>query len=210
MKNIITILTLLLGIFGYQAKAQYVFIPDQTGKPLTDAKYENVTGSPYLVEEWTNAEVKLADNNMIKPAEVRYDMVSDKLLFRQENKVYEFFPKVAAFTLFTKSGKRTFLLKNGINNDNGYYELLNNGKITLLKKVKKVVLEAKGYNSANVEKLIDESKKYYILNDGKEKEVKLNKNSLVSVLPNYKAQIDLYKGKLSNEKDFLELITSLN
>ncbi|MFC3561227.1 hypothetical protein [Pedobacter jamesrossensis] len=199
-----------LCLFIHEVDAQYVFIPDQNGRPLTDARYENLTGSPYFVDEWTNAEVKLADNNVIKPTEVRYDMVEDKLLFKQDNKVYEFSPKVAAFTLMTKIGNRTFLLKDDGNSESGYYELLSNGKVKLLKKNKKVILETKGYNSANLEKTVDENKKYYVLYNGVEKEVKLNKNSFLNALPEFKDQINKYNSKLSKEEDFIKLTSAFN
>lgn len=210
MKTIRLIIASVLCLFIQKAHAQYVFIPDQNGKPLTDARYENITGSPYLLDEWANAEVKLADNKLVKPAEVRYDMVADKLLFKQENKVYEFSPKVAAFSIITKNGNRTFLLKDDGNNESGYFELLSNGKVKLLKKTRKVILEVKGYNSANVEKIIDENKKYYVLYNGVEKEVKLNKNSFLNALPDLKEQINQYNAKLSKEDDYIKLTSALN
>lgn len=210
MKKIKLFLISALCFFIYEVDAQYIFIPDQNGRPLTDARYENLTGSPYFVDEWTNAEVKLADNNILKPTEVRYDMVTDKLLFKQDNKIYEFSPKVAAFTLMTKGGNRTFLLKDDGNNESGYFELLSNGKVKLLKKTRKVILEAKGYNSATVEKTVDENKKYYVLYNGVEKEVKLNKNSFINALPELKDEITKYSFKLSKEDDYIKLITFLN
>lgn len=207
MKNI-RLLVIVVFLFTFSlTNAQYVFIPDQTGRPLTDTKYETLTGSPYLIEEWSNAEVKLADNKIVKPEAVRYDLVTDKLLFKQDNKVYEFSPRVAAFSLLTKTGTRTFLLKN---DNDGYFEVLTNGKVKLMKKVKKVILEAKGYNSANIEKTVDEKKKYYVIYDGKEKEVKLSKKALVEALPEFKDNINGYKLSSAKEDAFVELITSLN
>ncbi|TKC03181.1 hypothetical protein [Pedobacter cryotolerans] len=190
------------------SKAQYEFIPDQTtGKPLTTARYENVTGTPYLVDAWLNGEVKLANGSIVKPKAIKYDAVTDKLLFQQDGKIFEFFPRVAVFKLFAPNQTRTFLIND--KNDQ-YFELLTDGDIKLLKKTKKVVLERKGYNSATVEKVIDENIKYFILVNDKQSEVKLNKKALAKLLPNYKSQIDEYTiSQGTEENDYINLIKSL-
>jgi hypothetical protein len=190
------------------SKAQYEFIPDQTtGKPLTTARYENITGTPYLIDVWLNGEVKLANGSIVKPKAIKYDAVEDKLLFQQGGKTFEFFPKVAVFKLFAQNQTRTFLIND--KNDQ-YFELLTDGNIKLLKKTKKIVLERKGYNSATVEKVIDENVKYFVLDGDKQSEIKLNKKALVKVLPNYKSQIDEFTISDGNEEDdFINLIKSL-
>lgn len=199
---LINILTISL------SKAQYEFIPDQTtGKPLTASRYENVTGTPYLIDAWLNGEVKLANGSIVKPKAIKYDVVDDKLLFQQDGKTFEFFPKVAMFKLYAQNQTRTFL----INDKSGqYFELLVDGDVKLLKKTKKVVLERKGYNSATIEKVIDENIKYFVLADDKQSEVKLDKKALAKALPNYKSQIDSFS--VSNggtESDYVNLIKAL-
>lgn len=190
------------------SKAQFEFIPDQTtGKPLTTARYENITGTPYLIDAWLNGEVKLANGSIVKPKAIKYDAVTDKLLFQQDGKIFEFFPRVAVFKLFAQNQTRTFLIND--KNDQ-YFELLVDGHIKLLKKTKKVVLERKGYNSATVEKVIDENIKYFILVNDKQSEVKLNKKALAKLLPSYKSQIDDYTISEGNEEnDYINLIKSL-
>lgn len=198
----------MLFLVNTKSNAQYEFIPDQTtGKPLTVLRYENVIGSPYLIDQWLNGEVKLANGNIVKPKAIKYDVVQQKLLFLQDDKTFEFFPKVASFKLYTSTQTRTFLIND--KNDQ-YFELLVNGDIRLLKKITKVVLERKGYNSATVEKVIDENIKYLILDSDKQTEVKLTKKSFAKALPKYKSQIDAITISDGNEEnDYINLIKSL-
>ncbi len=181
-----------------------------TGKPLNDLKYEHVTGSPYLVDQWLNGEAKLTNGSVVKSKAIKYDLVENKLLFQQDNKVFEFFPKAVAFVLFAPEGKRTFLLLKE-NEKDGYFELLEDGKIKLLKKTRKKIVDRKGYNSAVVETTIEENVNYFLLEDGKQKEVKLTKKSLTSALPSYKESINTYRLDSSDlEKSFIKLIAILN
>jgi hypothetical protein len=190
------------------SKAQYEFIPDQTtGKPLTTARYENVTGTPFLIDAWLNGEVKLANGSVVKPKAIKYDAVEDKLLFQQDGKIFEFFPKVAVFKLYAPNQTRTFLIND---KNSQYFELLADGDIKLLKKTKKVVLERKGYNSATVEKVIDENIKYYIVANNNQSEVKLNRKALIKALPNYKTQIEIFPlSDEDQETEYINLIKSL-
>ena len=190
------------------SKAQYEFIPDQTtGKPLTTARYENVTGTPFLIDAWLHGEVKLANGSIVKPKAIKYDAVEDKLLFQQDGKIFEFFPKVAVFKLYAPNQTRTFLIND---KNSQYFELLADGDIKLLKKTKKVVLERKGYNSATVEKVIDENIKYYIVANNNQSEVKLNRKALIKALPNYKTQIEIFPlSDGDQETEYINLIKSL-
>lgn len=198
-----------INIFAVSSsKAQYEFIPDPTtGKPLTASRYENVTGTPYLIDAWLTGEVKLANGSIVKPKSIKYDAVDDKLLFLQDGKPFEFFPKVAMFKLNAQDQIRTFL----INDKNGqYFELLVDGDVKLLKKTTKVVLERKGYNSATIEKVIDENIKYFILVNDNQSEVKLNRKALIKALPNYKSQIDAFPVSDGDaESVYVNLIKSL-
>ncbi|RZK77279.1 MAG: hypothetical protein EOO92_13170, partial [Pedobacter sp.] len=149
MKKIIPaiLIAVTLHLSASTVNAQFIFVPDQNGKPLTDAKYENLTGTPFYLDTWTKAEVKLANGEIVKPNEVKYDVVSEKLLFKLEDKIFEFYPKVASFTLITDQGNKTFLIKNE-SKGSGYFEVLASGKIKLFKRLRKNILETKGYNSA--------------------------------------------------------------
>lgn len=53
-------------------------------------------------------------------------------------------------------------------------------------------MEVNGYNAATVEKIISKHKKYFIVFDNKEIEVKLNKKSFIAALPNFKDKIEAY------------------
>lgn len=207
IKNVL-VLSLLLCVSHVYVYAQYQFVPDMTGKQLTDAKYVDLTGTPYFIDQWLNGEVKLSDGKIIKPTEIKYDMVEDKLLFQAEGKIFEFSPPVLSFTLHTKEGIKTFVKKDQAGSVGGYFQVLNQGKIKLLKKNRKSILEVKGYNSANVNKTVDENKRYFVNANGRDIEVKLTKNYFLESFPEYKSQIESFDLK-SNKKNIEDVFGRL-
>ncbi|WP_090879445.1 hypothetical protein [Pedobacter rhizosphaerae] len=195
--------------------AQYQFIPDEKGKLITDKRYENIEGSAYLYADWKLGEVITNENKLIQNLSLKYDQVTDNLLFQANGASYEFKPKVKSFVIKsgTASKRYIYLTPESGSGNAGYYEVLADGKFKVYKKVKKTLLEAKGYNSANLNKVIDENKKYYYLKNTKLEEFKINKKSLETILANHKSQLDTYLSankSLKNEEDLVELFKFLN
>jgi len=218
MKLNAQILRTILFILLFAAKnlsAQYQFVADEKGRLLTDKRYENVEGSAYLFPDWKQGEVITSENKLVPNLSLKYDQVADNLLFQANGASYEFIPKVLSFVI--KSGKISqkfvYLNQNDGAPDIGYFEILADGKFKLYKKVKKIVLEAKGYNSANVNKVIDENKKYYYQENGRVKELKINKKAVENAFADHRAEVDAYLAtnkSLKNEADIILLFQFLN
>lgn len=218
MKLNAQILRTILFILLFAAKnvsAQYQFVADEKGRLLTDKRYENVEGSAYLFPDWKQGEVITNENKLVQNLSLKYDQVADNLLFQANGASYEFMPKVLSFVI--KSGKISqkfvYLTQDAGVPVTGYFEDLADGKFKLYKKVKKIVLEAKGYNSANVNKVIDENKKYYYLENGKFKELKINKKAIENTLADHKGEVDAYLAtnkSLKNEAELILLFQFLN
>ncbi len=189
--------------------AQYQFVADEKGRVLTDKRYENVEGSAYLFPDWKTGEVITNEKKLVQNLSLKYDQVTDNLLFQANGASYEFIPKVASFII--KSGgisrKFIYLTQETGASAKGYFEVLVDGKFQLFKKTKKTVLEAKGYNSANVNKVIDENKKYYYAENGKFKELKINKKAIENTFAAYKPEIDAYLAANKSLKDEADVIS---
>jgi hypothetical protein len=196
-------------------RAQYQFVADEKGKLLTDKRYENVEGSAYLFSDWKPGEVVTNDKKLVQNLSLKYDQVADNLLFEANGASYEFTPKVASFVIKSGNTSRKFIYLTQETGAplTGYFEALADGKFKLYKKAKKIVLEAKGYNSANINKVIDENKKYYYVENGKFREFKLNKKAIESAFTHHKSEVDSYlatnKG-LKDEGDIISFFQFLN
>lgn len=214
LKALGTILFFLL-IAVKNVNAQYQFVADEKGRLLTDKRYENIEGSAYLFADWKPGEVITSENKLVQNLSLKYDQVADNLLFQANGASYEFMPKVKSFVIKSGVVSQKFVYLNVGANDatGGYFEILADGKFKLYKKVKKIILEAKGYNSANLNKVIDEHKQYYCLKDGKLEEFKINKKSIENILVDHKGQLDAYLAtnkSLKREDDVVQLFQFLN
>ncbi|WP_432712987.1 hypothetical protein [Pedobacter sp.] len=132
--------------------------------------YSNLTGSPYLYEDWAKGYVKLANGTVYRDLFVKYDQVKDELIFLNEKKSPQLFSQpVTEFTIVNINEgvetKRTFI--NGFQsmgdaNSKTYYELLVAGNTKLVKHISKKVVEERGNGSILVNKQVKETAKYYL------------------------------------------------
>lgn len=183
------------------------------GSPVSTVKYENVTGSPYLIDDWSTALVKLQSGQTYKDVKVKYDQVSDELRFENNGQELVFINPIAEFKI--KLPKKDLYFKCGFAPDpKAFYQVLAEGKTTLIKKNRKVIVDKTPYNSATTVKVFEPQVRYYLYKDNDLASVKANKKSILSALSDKKDALEAYIGKekldFDNNEDLSKLINYYN
>ncbi len=163
----------------YNGRRHIDYLPANVGIPY------------YLTKEWQQGNVSY--DNILYNALVKYDEVADEILVRHPEgfAIVLFSPRVSEFSF----PGHHFLY---INNDNhvglaaGFYEQLQKGRLTILVKRSKVVLETVAGTA--VERKFDESNTYYAIKDGKTYTVK-KMNNVMELVADQKKEIQQYLKK---------------
>lgn len=168
-------------------------------------------GTPYYGSgDWFTGSV-LYDDALYENVLLRYDLVRDELVAQNpttRNAFYLFKERVGYFTL----GDKTFinLKKSGHKSSpaEGYYQLLAQGSMTLLKKLTKSYQES--FVAGSVEQRYDEKTVFYALKDNVYHELS-NAKSLYSLAGTYKNQIKdaIKKGGRDSDKNLELMLTSI-
>lgn len=187
------------------------------GSPVPIMKYENVTGSPYLIDDWSTALVKLQSGQTYKDVKVKYDQVSDELRFLSNGKELIFINPVAEFKIITSKNDpvKDLYFKRGFAPDpKAFYQVLAQGKTTLIKKNRKVIVDKTPYNSATAVKVFEPQVRYYIYKDNNSLSVKANKKSILSALSDKKDTLEAFISKekldLNSNDDLSKLLNYYN
>lgn len=161
-------------------KAQQIVLQDIDGKPLLRNQFTNIDGSPFLLDDWLPADISFRSGGNLKDFNVKYDVINDALVFLdQEGNLNNFKEAVKSFK-FTK-GAKTYVFDAQYpaidgHTDLSYYQILFAGKLQLIKKYNKVLLEPQNYNSANVAKKVQDIVNLYVYNPSDKSIVKLKQN----------------------------------
>lgn len=192
----------------------------------TKKKYEDIKGSAYLYPTWNSGTITDKSGKGYSNLLLKYDSYKDQIELNQEGQIVE--PLTGMYNKFTLNFvdpvtnqviKHSFSAGypvEGYTREN-YFDLLLDGKITLLKKYKTLFLEesVSGYGTSGTQKSFQSTILYFIIaDDSDSKEIKLNKKSVLNAFQEQTAEIEAFikekKMKVKSETDLIEIIRFLN
>lgn len=200
-----------------QAQAQ-VLLTDISGMPYVERTVSDLGGSPYFNDQFLKGAITLEDNSVFKDILLRYDLESGQLVYKKSSTSGAMIPngKVVGFTIEQTNGEKANFKGIGKGSDDlvGFYQILLEGNNTLLKKVKKKIVERVEYNTPSKTKTMSTITNYYIQNPNGEVElVKADKKSFIKVFGR-ESEINDFISKqninLKNESDMVKLVTYIN
>jgi hypothetical protein len=123
-----------------------------TGKYYFDIKSTDIKGSPYLYDEWRPSLITYANGLQLKNVPLKFDLYNHKPLFLRNDSIFEFVQDVWAFVIYNPGGD-SVIFRNGFPAEGNispatYLEVMEEGKLVLLRHQVKGKTETKGYGSA--------------------------------------------------------------
>ncbi|MES2829164.1 MAG: hypothetical protein V4687_13455 [Bacteroidota bacterium] len=163
-----------------------IYLQDINGQPFMERNLADLGGSPFFNDEFLKGSIKMDDKSVYGDLFLRYDLESDQLVYRKINSTVSMAPKgnVAEFKIDLPNGTAaTFKrLPASDGNDEGFYQVIADGKTSLLKKTKKRIVERIEYNSSTKSKTLASQTTYFLLTGDKLVPVKNDKKGLIKAL----------------------------
>ncbi|MDF3077938.1 MAG: hypothetical protein K0S09_1827 [Sphingobacteriaceae bacterium] len=195
-----TALTSVAILWGVGTNAQGVFIgTNGLDVQISGKTYEDIQGSPYLNESWSDGLITLTDGSSYR-TKLNFDQVNEHVLFLKDGNTYLLQTPIKQFEIQAFDGSRRKFL-NGFPetakdaDKSTFYELLVDGDAKLLKRVKKKIVEERGSGSILPSKQIQTANEYYAYIDGGMVQLTDNK----SVYKALAAKGDVQKFSLENK-----------
>lgn len=217
MKNPFNIF-LVVAIFFSAQNCSAQFLADFRGKPVNEQRYVQVSGSPFYNKNFLKGEVAFANKNVKNvKGYINYDQVQDIILFKpnyEDKSATEIVDQVDKFSLTLENGLTVNFISLGsigLDGGSGFAEELLAGKLRLLKRTKKKILETQVYNSANLEKTVVQETNYILVKDNKVTVLKQDRNSFLSALSDQEEALKKYlKDQKINFKQDQDVVKLLN
>jgi hypothetical protein len=198
------IVVVFISLIAFQTFAQIGNISDVSlaGKPLMVDANPRFSGSPHLESRWNVGNIIMNNEHVYGGVQVRYNVYDDVPEFNKEGQAFALDPlKVREFNYVSNSadGAKTYSFKNGFTDIPGfsaknYFEVLYGGKIYLLKKHSKQLINdpSATYGSVASQVIQDRNALYFRLSDGKAGTLKANKKTVLSLFPGKESAIDSF------------------
>lgn len=169
-----------------------------SGNLLYLYQYEDIKGSPFLFDDWTQA-IVIADNTMFKNVQLKFDVMNNEFLYKRNDSSLKLGQNVDEVHFYTRNGDSSVFKKgysiSGAVNGSKYVQVLAEGKITFVKFWKKSIEEYTEYGDATKYKRFNEMYQFYVGKDGKFEPAKVNKKDLQSLLADKWDKVNEYMTK---------------
>jgi len=193
--------------------------PVNPGRVYRELKWDNIVGTVLLFEDWHPARVKITQGKIISGVLVNFDVYSHKALYQNKNEPFEFVDQLDFIETDYDNPKEKRVFMNGfISNQfspTTFVQVLNEGKLRLIKYVRKILVDTRSYGSGNNDnKSIELQSFYFIADNTAAKPVKLTKSALEELAGNKKADLFSFISSnqlnIKNEVDFGKALAHLN
>ena len=201
---------------------QQIFLSDVNGRAFEN-KYSDVSGSAYLYPNFKFAIIVLKDGRTYNNVQARLNLVEHEVNFIASNGEQGYIGKgMVTSILFndtTKDGVNANFFQTGfspIDNQSAihFYQVLVNGKISLLKSINKNIEERLNELSGEKSKEFAQRENLYVLSEGSLKRVKKDSDFFLSTMANQKEAINQYirtnKLNFKNEEQLKKLVEFYN
>ena len=188
---------------------------------VSESEVNSAAGNPYLLKDWNDGVVVFSSGRVVKQFKLKFDCVNNRLMLQFEGTAFAAESKVKEFTIYTKSGKNkdSLCFRKGFpaigdRTDDTYYQVLVNGKTSLLCLYSKTVMVDKQIVQQGNNRRLEDKETYYLLQEGKMIELPKNKNDLVAILPVKNDAMKEFVGqqsfRMEKPDDFVRIITKYN
>jgi len=201
---------------------QQIFLSDVNGQAFVN-KYEGIAGSVYDQTEYQLAKITLKDGRVYNDVKTRINLLEQEVNFIASNGQEGYLGKgMASEIAYIDSKVETQNVKvfqcgfPPIDNQNriSFYQILFNGKTSLLKSVYKSIQERNNDMSGERYKEFATYENMYLLKEGTMVRIKKDKSSIVAMFQDKKEAITKYiedkKLNLKNEAHLIALVQYYN
>ncbi|MCX2472804.1 hypothetical protein OQZ33_00535 [Pedobacter sp. MC2016-05] len=221
MRNILLIIALLLA-FSCSSAAQFKIGQDIIGTPY-DSKYtDGYVGDVYLYSNWITGHVLQENEKYFNNMLLKYDIFNDRIIFKSnEDQAMAFKYPIKEFQMILNKSsiEPMALFKNGFPevgkyNQKSYYQVLTEGKTTLLKKLYKSISESISYGESEKKKTFLYNEIYFLCHQGKMIKFQKNTKNLLAILSDKRTKLSNFiKEKnliMKSEEDYVNVINYYN
>ncbi|HEV7347447.1 hypothetical protein [Telluribacter sp.] len=208
------IASLVVAAFLVPAHAQYM--TDVNGRVVSEYKYTDTDGSPYLLnDQWITGTIRTTNDKVVDGVKMKYDIFKDELEYENEGKLYRVGAKeIVEFVMPT--GDALYIFRRGFpavddQTEASFYRVLHDGNTKMLKRFETRQREEKQYNSATRVNRFVPSENLYILKQGKMHPIKKgDKKKLISLLSDKRKLMEYnIKEQQLNLKSELDMVKVL-
>src|ERR1051326_7140930 len=191
-------------------------LTDVHGQPFKN-EYSDVTGSPFFVDKWLTASLKLKSGARCDNIQSRLNLCKQELHLRANNDEEWTFSSgyISEVEFLDSLENQKYKFRTGLpaidnQNENNFYQVFCEGHFSLIKAIRKIISVNKNEISGEIEKKFDTYEDYYLFFNNQIVRLKKDKEFILKMLSERKDQVENFlKNHAINFKNISDVIKLL-
>lgn len=177
-----------------------------------------VLGTPFLLPKFVKGVILLLNGKKEENYLLNLDVYSNKLVYQEDGQTLVVINAVKEFIL-KPSDDSTLLFRNGFqpvdkNTSATFYQVMEQGNVTLLKLTRKIIKDKKVFNQPP-SKEFDEAETYYLVKtEGAPVKIRKDRTAVISVIGDPEGKLEAWMRKTGNkcrqEEELKALVKAVN
>ncbi len=201
-----------------------IYLSDVAAKPIYLKTEYEIQGSPFFPEEYIKTSLLLKSGRMFSGINSRMILYDNSLVVLTDDGIEQrltgSISRVIYDLVITDNKPRKVIFQKGFpaidkHDSTTYYEVLDSGKLMLLKHYKVTYSDKRGYGEASYTRVFEKKITYYILQSGNIiRQLGKGEEEFLSILPGKKVELEKYIDdkniKCKKEEEWIELVSYYN
>jgi hypothetical protein len=190
------------------------------GQTSKEDDLNTISGNPYLLKEWSDGVVRFTSGRTVNQFKLKFDCLKNMLLLQFDGNAFATESKVQEFVMYPKK-KDSLLFRRGFpqtdkTSENTYFQLLWQGKASLLRLPARNIIEEKQIVTVNgrINRRMEEVEYYYLYQNGAMTLLPADRNALPASFADKKQLIAEFIAarqlKMHSPDDFVQVVKKYN
>ncbi len=177
-------------------------LTDIGGKPINLKVEYNMEGTPFYPAEYSPADLYAKNGKIYRGILVRFNLLDNLLLLKMPDQTELVATNYIRRLVFTETAGGDIVFKNVFQrefpavdgrNEDSYYEVLDSGKLKLLKFHSVTYIDQRQYGQASITRVFEQTETYYLYPvEGKMRKLDKGKDAFLALLPEKKEELATY------------------
>lgn len=182
-------------------------------------EYEGVAGNPYFLKDWADGVIRFSSGKVTDKFKLKFNSAQNRLLLQFNGSTFAAESKINEFVMYSKNKKDSFLFRKGFpdtdrGNGETFYQVLEKGKVTLIRLATKDIFEEKEILASKVSRHYQDIDQFYVLRDGMMHRIDKEPTQLQAILTDHQEEIKNYISeqqlKMRSSGDYVKVVKKYN
>jgi hypothetical protein len=196
-----------------------LFAQTNEDQKANSGEYVGVSGNQLFLKDWSDGVIRFSSGKVTDKFKLKFNIAQNRLLLQFNGSTFAAESRINEFLMYTKNKKDSFVFRKGFpDTDRGnaetFYQVLEKGKVTLLRLATKDIIEEKEILASKVSRHYRDVEEFYLFRDGVMNKINKETAPVQDILTDRREELKTFISeqqlKMRSPEDLVKVVKKYN